>query len=109
MITIKQGDTIRISDSKSGDSAKGPYFTFKVKAERGNDSIALWSNDGEKFRDGDDVEIVEICEVRKSKRQYKEKWYDNFDVTAKLKVKSTTSLPIGYFAELTEDENKLPF
>lgn len=112
MVTISKGEMLTISESKSGSSQRGDYFMFKVKAEKGKDSITVWSKDGEKFSDGETVIVSDILEVKKGARKYQEKWYDTYDVTAKLTGRKTSKPPVidADFTEIEDDQSDpLPF
>jgi hypothetical protein len=111
MVSISKGDSICITDSKSGSSSKGDYFMFKVKAEKGKGAITIWSKDGEKFSDGETVIVSDILEVKKGARKYQEKWYDTYDVTAKLTSRRTPKPPAidADFTEIEDDSGDLPF
>lgn len=105
MVEIKQGMTLTADGVKSGSSAKGNYFLCKVKAEKGKDSITLWNNDGFSCPNGATIRVDEILSVKKSARKWQEKWFDTFDVVARLSYVGEGKP--GY--TVVEHDNDLPF
>ena len=101
MVQIKRGDTFTATGVRTGDGKNGQWWMCKINAEKGSDSITLWCP-GCTANEGDAVTVTDILQVKKSARQFKEKWYDTFDVTVALEA-------TAQFAELPDDDSDLPY
>lgn len=89
MVKLEIGKEYSISEAKKGESAKGPYFMFNVKAEKGYDKITVWaSNPSEASGFSGSAKVVKIEDVSitatKKQSPQGEKWFTNYNVTAKL-------------------------
>ena len=105
MIEIKTGAVLKAEGVRTGSGAKGEYFLCKVKAEKGKDTISVWNNDGFSCNEGDTIRVDEILSVKKSARKWQEKWFDTFDVVARLSYVGEGKP--GY--TVVEQDNDLPF
>ena len=88
MVEIKKGDVIAAENVRIGESSKGKYFMCKVSATKGKGFITVWNNDGFECADGDTIRIADIISVKRSNRQYQDKWYDETSITATLEFVS---------------------
>jgi len=110
-VTVKKGDTITAVGVHSGTSSKGQYFLCKVKGEKAGDQITIWNNGGFECSEGDQIRIVDILEVKKYKRKYNEKWYDETDVIAELElIGNVPDVSTSSFEDITDiNGDRLPF
>lgn len=105
MVEIRKGEVIRAESPKSGTSSRGDYFMLRMKGEKGSDTITIWNEDGFTCSDGDMVVVTDILSVKRSKRKYNGKWYDETSITAKL---DPFDMPSA-FSALSGADEELPF
>ena len=108
MIELKVGQEIPVTTAVKGKSNKGAYFKAEVKADRGYDKIQVWAtNPDEAANIIGMAKIAEIKSVKLSAHQYKDKWYPDYMINAKL-TQGATEVP-DFLDPETVDEADLPF
>lgn len=112
MIEIKKGDVISTTEGKSGEGKNGKYAMIPVKAEKGYDKITVWCANADNFdiSDKPSVRVADIISVKRSKRQYNDKWYENVDVNCVLEAVEEVSFGNeDTKGTVMNDDEDLPF
>lgn len=109
MIEIKVGQQLPLKDAKSGSSGRGAYLLIPVKDEKGYSRITVWADNPEQVKNMSGTAVVEkITKVTLGRRQYQDKWYDDYNCRAVLK--QGTAEPVMFEqVGLSVDDDDLPF
>ena len=111
MIEIKKGQIITVSEkARSGEGQNGKYIMIPVEAEKGYDKITVWAANASDFdiSGKGSVRVREILSVKKSKRKYQEKFYDNYDCNCTLEAVEDVAFGDDRESVISDDED-LPF
>ena len=117
MIEVKRGQVVDASEAKFGEGKNGAYLMVPVKASKGKDKITLWAtNPNDIHMPQRELKVSEIETVRKSARQYQDKWFDNYDANCKFEMVSPADTKDGSESDApftdcspTNDDKDLPF
>ncbi|MBQ7737007.1 MAG: hypothetical protein IJT62_04155 [Oscillospiraceae bacterium] len=100
-VEVKAGETYKAEGVRSGEN----WTMLKVKDKR--KELAVFTDKGEAFHEGDMVKIVKITSVKMSARKGKDdKWYDTLSCNAEVEVNGAA--PSG-FTETDDEDGELPF
>lgn len=113
-IEVKAGDVVNFAEAKSGASGRGPWFMVPIFDEKHKERIQLWANDNnaldcQRWKTG---KIKEIRNVKKSARQFQNRWYPTVDVAVTFIEGPATSaqqLDDGFMVAPPDDLDSLPF
>lgn len=85
-INIKIGAVYPATDFRSGSGAKGAWAFFKVKAKKGYDQVNVWAAnaDGLSYAPAFKVEAITNVELKSRLDERTQRWYKDYNVTAKL-------------------------
>lgn len=85
-IKIKAGEVYKCPDMRLGESDKGAWAFFKVKAAKGYDSMNIWATNPQDIKGAQAVRIVKIDVVELKSRldERSQKWYKDYNVTCTL-------------------------
>ena len=85
-ITIKPGEIYECEDMHFGESAKGDWAFFSVKAKKGYDRIKIFAKNPNAVRDAKAVKVISIENVELKSRldERTQKWFKDYTVTATL-------------------------
>ena len=108
MIDIKVGQAISLADAKSGTSSRGAYMLVPVKEEKGYNRVTVWADNPDQAANFRGTAIIEkITKVSLGRRQYQDKWYDDFSCRAVLKQGNAD--PVIFEQVSLADDDELPF
>ena len=109
MIEIKVGQQIPLKDAKSGNSGRGAYLLIPVKDEKGYSRVTVWADNPAEVKNMSGSVVVEkITKVTLGRRQYQDKWYDDYSLRAILRQGETDPVMFEQIG-LTVDDDDLPF
>ena len=85
-VTVKAGETYPAKDFRTGRGAKGAWALFKVKAEKGYDTINIWATNPEGLENaaGLKVKRIETVELKARLDEKTNRWYRDYNITAEL-------------------------
>lgn len=85
-VVVKAGETYPAKDFRTGTGAKGAWALFKVKAEKGYDTINIWASNPEGLANAAGLKIkrIEAVEVKSRLDEKTNRWYKDYNVTAEL-------------------------
>lgn len=109
-INVKVGEVYDCPDLKSGQGNRGKWAFFKVKAKKGYDVVNVWASNPESINAAKAVKVLAIENVELKSRldENSQKWYKDFNVTAKLERAESGRQGAGSgFMDTEEDINKL--
>lgn len=115
---VEKGQTVSLSEAKSGEGQRGIWMFVPVKAEKGYDRITLWVNNAEEARYfTGEATIKDITGVSISHTQSKDKtkWYDQYAANVTLDGKNgnreTANKGLSAFDDFMQmpDGDGLPF
>lgn len=109
-INIKVGEVYECADFRSGESAKGKWAFFKVKAKKGFDAVNVWASNPQSIPNATAVKVLSIDNVELKSRldERSQKWYKDYNVTATLERAESARQGAGSgFTETEEDINAL--
>jgi hypothetical protein len=100
-VEVKAGETYTAANTKNGDG----WSLFKVKAEKGQKELAVFTDGLRELNDGDQITVTKITSVRLSARKGRDdKWYDTMSVNAEVSVNGSAP---SAFQEV--EDGDLPF
>ena len=111
MVELKKGQIVTLEKARSGEGKNGTYLMVPVSSEKGFDKITVWAaNAADLNIDGvNELRVAEIVSVKRSKRQYNEKWYENVDANCVLEVVKTAVFGDESSGQIASDDDDLPF
>lgn len=109
-INIKLNAVYECPDLKEGESGKGKWAFFHVKAKKGYDAINVWATNPVDIHAAKAVRVLSIENVELKSRldERSNKWYKDYNVTCKLERTEAGRQGAGSgFIDTEEDINKL--
>ncbi len=115
MIELKEGMILPLTEARSGDGRRGPWYFVPARAEKGHDRITIWAANPQEAANLKGVAKLEkIRSVKLSARKGSDdKWYPDYSVEAVLGAGAKTAEEAeqmafdAMMAEVNDDE--LPF
>jgi len=115
-VTVKTGDVLDCVDARSGESQRGKWMFFKVKAKKGFDNLNLWVSNPDNVKNATAVKILSIDQVEMKSHldEKSQKWYKDYNVTCTVERAESGRQGAGSgfmdasgFMDTEEDINKL--
>ena len=85
-INIKPNTIYDCPDLKEGESGKGKWAFFHVKAKKGYDAVTVWASNPIDIHAATAVKVLSIDNVELKSRldERSQKWFKDYNVTARL-------------------------
>lgn len=85
-IKLKAGEVYPCPDMRRGESDKGAWAFFKLKAEKGYDFMNVWASNPEDIKGAKAVRIAKVNQVELKARfdERSQKWFRDLNVTCTL-------------------------
>lgn len=85
-VKVSVGEVYNCGEMKRGESTKGEWAVFPVKAAKGYDNIKVWATNPQDIKGAQAVRIVKIDRVDLKSRldEKSQKWFKEYAVTATL-------------------------
>lgn len=85
-VKIKVGEVYPCEDIRFGETDKGGWALFRVKAAKGYDSVNVWASNPKDIKGAKAVRIVKVDAIELKSRldEKSQKWYKDYNVTATL-------------------------
>jgi hypothetical protein len=114
MIELKEGMILPLTEARSGEGRRGPWFFVPARSDKGHDRITIWAaNPQEAAALTGVAKIAKIRSVKLSARKGNdEKWYPDYSVEAVLvagaqNAAEAEQMAFDMMTEVNDDE--LPF
>lgn len=109
-VKVKVGEIYDCPELRSGESGKGAWAFFRLKAAKGYDTINVWASNPMNIKNATAVKILSIDQVEMKSRldEKSQKWFKDYNVTCQLERAESARQGAGSgFVDAEEDINKL--
>lgn len=109
-VKLKVGEVYDCPELRSGESGKGAWAFFRLKAPKGYDSMNVWASNPINIKGATAVKVISIDHVELKSRldEKSQKWFKDYNVTCTLERAASGRQGAGSgFVDSEEDINKL--
>lgn len=95
-VNVKPSEVYACTDLRSGDSQRGAWAFFKVKAQKGYDTINIWATNPDAIKGAQAAKVIRIDNVELKARLNEKngQWYKDFNVTCTLERASADAVTV---------------
>lgn len=109
-VSVKLGEVYPCKDLKSGNSQKGAWALFSVKAQKGYDRIKVFASNPEDVKNAQAVRIksIDMVEIKAHLDERSDKWLKDYQITATLE-RAAAAEDGGNFVPAKAEDGDDPF